>query len=261
MKLRTSADTQSRTHSGVFGFYLRQLDTAVANLHQKKTKSIDTRLKMWKRNWENAYDRRFDVQRSDVLQFGLLLGRLAESYSFYHMAEEVLDRLAEGALRREPWIPHPPSILITAGEFNRRRGDQDRAEDRYREAVQILEQDLSTAESRQQIHRELGRLFYELAYLHRLRGDAGATRSTLERSEAECVLAEDELGTEIARSLLAAVSYEEGFAESAVARYKECVSRFERLVDDPTVKAAGRAGLARRWVINARVHLGQRTWQ
>ncbi len=255
----TNLKNKSVLHSRLFGANLEKLDLAEVALHQQKIPpvKITKLLDIWYTNWKNAYDRVFEAQWSEILRFGLSLGRLAESYSFHDMAAEILNRLAESARRREHWIPHPPSVLITAGEFNRRRGDLDRAEDIFHEAVQILEQNLEVAESRRQTHRELGRLFYELAYVHRLRCDAGATRSALERSEVDCILAEDELGAEIARSLLATVSYEEGFADSAVSRLKECLSRFELLVDDSAVKTAGRTALARRWVVNARIHLGQ----
>jgi len=248
---------QARLHSGLFDFYLKKLDAAVAVLHQQKTESVAKRIDMWESTWNNAYDRVFDVRREDLLTYGTLLGRIAETYSFHPVAEEVFDRLAESAINREHWISHPASVLITAGEFNRRRANLDLAEKRYQEAARILEDDLATTECRQRIHGDLGRLFYELAYLHRLRGNAGATRSTLERSEAECELAEDELGTQIARSVLAVVSYEEGLAGSSVTELKACLSRLEQLVDDPGVKRAGRDGLARRWVVNARTHLGQ----
>lgn len=257
MKLLTSNDAVRQKGAGIFDSYLNLLKTAEAELYQRARKDIPGRLNRWKGTWINAYGQRYEVKRSDILQFGLLLGRVAEFYLGYDVAEDVLDRLAEAARRREPWIPHAPSVLITAGEFKRRVGDLDGAERRFREAVQILEQDLDAGESRRLTHKELGRVFYELAYVNRLRGDAGATRSTLERSEADCWLAEDALGAEIARSLLGAVSYEEGFAASAVATLKACLSRFELLVDDPAVKAAGRSGFARRWLVNARIHLGQ----
>ena len=250
-------DAVRQMGSGVFDCYLNLLVAAEADLYQRARKDVQGRLDRWKGNWINAYDQQYDVKWSDILQFGLLLGRVAEWYLRYDVAKDVFDRLAEAARRREPWIPHPPSVLITGGEFNRRLGDLDRAEDCFREAVQILEQDLDTVESRRQSHKELGRVFYELAYVNRLRGDAGATRSSLERSEADCILAEDALGAEIARCLLGVVSYEEGLGESAVATLEECLPRFELLVDDPAVKTANRTGFARRWVVNARIHLGQ----
>ena len=244
-------------HSRLFDVYLKQIDTAVASLYQERIKSIATRIELWRNTWTNAYNGLFAVRQADLLQYGTLLGRLAETYSLHLVAEEILNRLAESAVSREPWIPDPASVLITAGEFNRRRGDLDQAESRYNEAVKILDHDHVATESRQRAHREMGRVFYELAYLHQLRGDAGATRSALERSEAESDLAKDELGAEIARTLLAAVLYEEGFAGAAVLRLTESLSRLERLVDDPGVKEAGRSGLARRWVINAQINLGQ----
>jgi tetratricopeptide (TPR) repeat protein len=245
------------THSRLFAVYLKHLNTAVSSLHQQRTTSIARRIKIWKSTWTNAYDGRFDIRPADLLLYGTLLGRLAEAYSFHSVVEEVLNRLAESAVGRELWIPHPASVLITAGESDRRRGKLGHAESRYNEAVKILEHDLVAKESRQQIHRELGRLFYELAYLHRLRGDAGATRSTLERSEAECDLAKDELGAEIARTVLGVVSYEEGFADAAVRALTERLSRLEGLVDHSEIKEAGRTDLVHRWLINARIHLGQ----
>ena len=248
---------RSSIHSGVFKSYLQQLDDAVADLHQRRTLSIDQRVKYWMSAWENALAGVIEVEPSDLLRYGLLLGRVAESYSFNVVAENVMDQLADAAIRREPWVPDPPSVLITAGEFNRRRGNRDRAEERFGEAIQILEKDIAAAEDRQRVHKELGRLFYELGYLQRLRGDAGAARAALERSEVECELAGDGVGAEIARSVLAAISYEEGLAEAAVAQYKASLAQFVRMVDDPEVRAAGRSGLARRWIFNARVHLAQ----
>ena len=133
----------------------------------------------------------------------------------------------------------------------------DRSERRYNDAVAILTRDLFAAGSRKSIiHRELGRLFYEIGYLHRLRGDAKSTRSALERSEAECDLANDQLGAEIARAIMAMISYEEGFEDAAIRALTERLSRFSSLVSDPEIANAGRSMFARRWVINAQVDLG-----
>ncbi len=241
----------------MFNGYLRQIEDAVFNIHQQKIESVDKRIEMWKGKWTNAVNRQRGVGSATLLQYGKLLGRLAEGYSLHSFAEEILDQLAESALRREPWIPDPASILITAGEFNRRRGDLDRSERRYNDAVAILTRDLFAAGSRKSmIHRELGRLFYEIGYLHRLRGDAKSTRSALERSEAECDLANDQLGAEIARAIMAMISYEEGFEDAAIRALTERLSRFSSLVSDPEIANAGRSMFARRWVINAQVDLG-----
>src|SRR5262245_18627780 len=118
----------------LFGVYLTQLETAVAGLHQQTVENIDVRMAPWTNAWTNAHGKVFDVPSADLLRYGLLLGRLAESYSSYLVAEEILNRLAESAIHRDPWIPDPAAVLITAGEFNRRRGNLDNAEGRYRQA-------------------------------------------------------------------------------------------------------------------------------
>jgi len=242
--------------SRLFGVYLKRLQGAVAGLHEQTIVGIDDSIAQWKSTWTQAYDELFDVsQKTNLLEYGILLGRLAETYSSHPVAEEILDRLAESAIRREAWIPDPSSILITAGEFNRRRGNLNSSEARFNEALTILEHDLATREERKQTHWSLGRLFYEFSYLHRLRGDACAARAALERSEIECSTAKDEVGVEIARTLLAVLSYEEGFADLAVQELSGCLSRLENLVDNPAVRSANRSGFARRWVINARLHL------
>ena len=83
-----------------------------------------------------------------------------------------------------------------------------------------------------------------------------STRSALERSEAECDLANDQLGAEIARAMMAMISYEEGFEDAAIRALTERLSRFSSLVSDPEIANAGRSMFARRWVINAQVDLG-----
>ena len=246
----------SRFHSGLFDAYLKRLKKASAN-PRPRAASDPKRVSQWMSTWSNAYDRQFDVRRPDLLQFGMLLGRFAETHSQHIVAEVVLDRLADSAAQGESWISSPASVLITAGEYNRRRGNLDRAESRYNEARSLLERDLAQVDSRPPIHRELGRVFYELGYLERLRGNAEATRSTFERSEAECDLANDELGAEIARTVLALVSYEEGFAATAIGGLTESLARLKKLANDPKIKEAGRDALARRWVSNSQYHLVQ----
>jgi tetratricopeptide (TPR) repeat protein len=244
-------------HSRIFGSYLSELRVAAGDLYQRRTESVEARIKVWYSNWVEAYAGVVQVAPPDIVRFGLLLGRLAESYSVRNVAEEILDQLADDAVGRVPWIDHPAEILITAGEFNRRRGDLPEAERRFGEAVAILEEDLALVDTRQQAHRELGRVFYEFAYLNRLRGDAAAATSAIERSEAECELGADIVGVEIAKSLHAAALYEEGMPEAAVAKYRACLVRFEELVADPAIEEAGRVGFARRWLVNTKIHLGQ----
>ena len=110
-------------------------------------------------------------------------------------------------------------------------------------------------EHRPAVHKELGRLYYELAYLHGLRGDVGPERSAYERSEIECDLAGDDVGTVIARTGLNQILLEEGLGDAAVQGLTACASQFERLTDDPKIEAAGRRGFAQRWVFNAKFDL------
>src|SRR5438270_37562 len=125
--------------SRLFGVYLEEIRAASAGLYQRRTKTIDDEINEWKGHWTNAYDRLFEIRRTDLLEYGMLLGRLAETYSSHLIAEDIFNRLAESAIRREPWIPDPSSVLITAGEFNRRRGNLDDAEARYNDALESLE--------------------------------------------------------------------------------------------------------------------------
>src|SRR5712692_7733484 len=98
-------------HSGLFNAYLKRVDTAVTDLYQQRAEAIadsgqqreiiiDTKIPQWRNTWSNAYDGLFDVNKADLLQYGLLLGRLAETYSAHLVAEEILNRLAESASRR-----------------------------------------------------------------------------------------------------------------------------------------------------------------
>lgn len=251
----TTRESRREYLSRIFCSHLSDLRTA--DLRQKRSEDIQGEVKVLYANWEQAYAGVIPVLPSDLVRFGLLLGRFAESYSLQNVAEQVLDQLGDDAAARVPWIERPAEILITSGEFNRRGGDLSKAETRFSAAVSILEEDLSVAEKGQRAHWELGRVFYEFAYLNRLRGDAAAAIAAIERSEVECELGGDIVGIEIAKSLQATVLYEEGMPNASIMRYQTCVARFEELVADPTIAAAGRLGFARRWLVNTRLGLGQ----
>jgi tetratricopeptide (TPR) repeat protein len=248
----------SQYYARLFGVFLTEIDAAVASLHLQEAPNVADKIGAWASAWRNALDGGFDIEGAGLLRYGLLLGQLAEAHSFYSVAEDVLDKLADRAVQRVPWIPDPTSVLITAGEYNRRRGYLDKGERRYNDAKAILTDDPTrTGLQEQAIHKELGRVFYEIAYLHRLRGDAEAARSALQRSETECDIARDPVGAEIARTELAAISYEEGLEDATISILMESVSRFNDLATDLDTEKAGRSTLARRWVINAKAHLAQ----
>jgi tetratricopeptide (TPR) repeat protein len=96
-----------------------------------------------------------------------------------------------------------------------------------------------------------------LAYLHRMRGDASASSLALEESALECGLAEDPVGVEIARCLLASIACEEGDPQAGASQLIQVLSRFESLAASETVTAAGRNRLARRWLENAQSDLAR----
>lgn len=241
-------------HARLFYSYMKRLKEASENPQQAAIDSDE--IIRWRNTWANAYDDQF-VPGADILDFGTELGRIAERHSQHILAEEALERLANSAANGEPWITNPASLLITAGEYNRRRSNLDLAASRFEEAGDLLLRGLANADSNDAIHRDLGRVFYELGYLERLRGDAGASRSAFERSEAECDLANDGVGAEIARTILALISVEEGQWETALRELTECLSRLKQLAHDPEVEKAGRRGLVLRWVGNAHYHLIQ----
>jgi tetratricopeptide (TPR) repeat protein len=251
------AKSWNETYSRLFNGYFRQLQSEVALLRKQKIGSIRKRLEHLYDTWAGAYGNAGDITKSEIVAFGLALGRLAESYSFHQVAESVLNSLADDAINRFAGIEFPAEILISAGELNRRRGELSNAESRFQQAASILEEDLSAEAKRTRSNKELGRVYYEFAYLARLRGDAGAARSALERSEVECELSADWVGVQIAKSLKAAILYEEGFAEDAVWAYEKCLVEFQKMVSDPELEKSGRSGFARRWLVNTQIHLGQ----
>jgi hypothetical protein len=257
MRSIAPAKSWNETYSRLFNLYFQQLRSEIELLHKQRVGSIRKRLELLYDTWAGAYGNACDIPRSDIVAFGLALGRLAESYSFHQVAENVLNILADDAINRVAGIEFPAEILISAGELNRRRGELTNAESRFKQATSILEEDLSAESKRARSHRELGRVYYEFAYLARLRGDAEAARSALERSEVECELSGDWVGVEIAKSLKAAISYEEGFAEDAVRVYEKCLAGFRKMVSDPELEKSGRSGFARRWLANTQTHLGQ----
>jgi hypothetical protein len=167
-----------RVKTNLFRIRFRDMEAVLAGLYEPSAQPVDKlRVGQWRSSWANAYDGVFEVPKADLLQYGMLLGRVAEAHSHYLVAEDVFNRLVESVLQREPWIPDPAAVLITAGEFSRRRANLEHAESRYHHALGVLEEDARASNAPRGIHRTLGRLFYELAYLQRLRGDAGAARS------------------------------------------------------------------------------------
>ena len=243
--------------AGLFPKYLAGVRLATEGLHRRRLENLDTRLEIWYSNWVAGHCGMLLADPVDLIEFGLMLGRLAESYSKIDLAERILDQLAEYAAHQVDWIKDPQRILITTGEFKRRRGDLQGAMRRFGEAVEILESNVSNERERAAVHSELGRVFYELGYLSRLRGDAAAAAAAFDRSEVECELAGDSVGVEIARSHRATRLMEEGVATEAVAKFEASVARFQELIVDPAVQAARRDGLARRWLLNVRIHLSQ----
>ena len=204
-----SPSSKARKHGKLFRIYLERLEEDVTRLHAKVTSDIDTRVSMYRSTWENACRGYIAVSGPERFQFAGLLGRVAESYSLHHIAEEVFDQLAEEALQNDSDLPNPVDVLITAGEFNRRRAHLSKAEERFAEAKRLLEHKLLSANdpvALHQIHRQLGRVFYELAYVDRCRGDAGSAASHLERCEMECDLGQDPVGASIARTLRAVLA-------------------------------------------------------
>lgn len=249
----------TQLHTRLFEQYFEWVKKTSSNLYSNEYElSIRKRIDILQKNWRNAYDGIIDTEKENILEFGLLLSRVAETHSRSNIARDVMEQLAEHAKNRTPWILEPSSVLISTGEFNRRLGNLERAQTYYNEAIQILESELGTPSTNEQnTHKELGRLFYELAYLHRLRGNALETQSAMERSENECVLAEDSVGAEIARSVQATILYEEGNPETAIEKLKDCLSHFERIVTDPAIQKTGRVNFAIRWKFNASAHLIQ----
>ena len=210
---------------------------------------------MWRNTWINVYRDNSDLVREDLQLYGTALARIAEAHSMHSIAEEIFNMLAESADQRASWIAAPAPILITTGEFNRRRGNLSQAEERYNQAEAILVQDLNTTSTPQSIHKELGRLFYERAYIHHLRGDATATGASLERSDAECALAGDHVGEAIAQIQLAGLALQEGSTRAGIQTVTESLATLDRLIKDSNTHSTGRTGFARRWVINARTFL------
>src|SRR6188474_2476392 len=109
----------NRRLAGLFGVYLKAIRTETEKLYLPEMQPIGPqRMAEWHSAWANACDGLFHVPRSDLLEYSRLLARLAEAHSHSLVAEDVFNRLAEGALRREPWISDPASVLIIAGEFS-----------------------------------------------------------------------------------------------------------------------------------------------
>lgn len=220
----------------------------------------DQDVQHWHDIWKLAEAGLFVSSLDERLEFAQRLGRISENRSYHSIAAEVFDKLAQEALRDKTEIPNPPGILITAGEFNRRCADLTKAEERFTDAIRLLQDEFLTQSRKAenlQIHRDLGRVFYELAYLERLRGDACCATSYLERSEIECDLGRDPVGASIARTLRGVISFEEGTPDFPAANIAKEQKLLLDLADEEGVRKAGRDVFARRWSANASVHMIQ----
>jgi len=242
--------------ANLFQGYLEELELALGALYQQGSALDATRLVRRAKHWASAWKGDFDVPKAALLQFGMLLGRVAEAHAGADIAAGVFRLLAERAVQNVGWIPEPAAILLSAGEFNRRGGHLQEAECYYNQAVNILKLELVKVERRTAVHKELGRLYYELAYLHRLRGNCGSEKSAYERSETECDLACDTVGAVIARAGLYQISLDEGNADAAVRGLTACATEFQRLAVAPEIDP-GRRGFAQRWFFNVRFSLVQ----
>jgi tetratricopeptide (TPR) repeat protein len=232
----------------------------LGDMKTRNGKFADQDVLHWYDLWNGAEAGLFFSSLDERLEFAQRLGRISENRSYYSIAAEVFDKLAQEALRVKTEIPNPPGVLITAGEFNRRCADLTKAEERFTHVIRLLQDEFLTQSRKaenQKIHRELGRVFYELAYLERLRGDAYCATSYLERSEIECDLGRDPVGASIARTLRGVISFEEGTPDVPVANIAKEQNLLLDLADDEGVKKAGRDGFARRWSANASIHMVQ----
>jgi tetratricopeptide (TPR) repeat protein len=258
----SSDDLEKLWDLGIFEYHLKGLPNDLDRVRDLRSVGENPRVQVYEfaqrrlQVWWDAYKGdMFEVPPADLYQYAVSLGSLLEIASFYVDAESVLEMLTHESFISRLSPAFAQSALITAGEYRRRRGSLDAAERHYIAALRMLQEGETGQEPH--FHRQMGRLYYELAYLHRLRGDAGACRSAFEQSEVECVLANDMVGVEIARCSIASVSCEEGFPQPAVAQFTDSLRRLERMIDESSIKEAGRAGLARRWLGNVRSDLSR----
>lgn len=254
--------TKTSKHGELFRKYLERLEQEVIRFYAQVTPNIDIWIKRYYSIWNNARsgDRVLAVSRQEQVRFGELLGRVAEGYSRHDIAEEVFDRLTEDALDNNSAIAKPIELLITAGEFNRRRVNLPKAQARFMEAKKYLEDRLITAQDLTvfiSLARQLGRVLYELAYIERFHGNAMAEIATLDHSARACTLGHDPVGASIARTLQAMVFCEEEGGSGPISTIQRELQRLSHLAEDETMKRERRDGFARRWIRNAHLHLVQ----
>jgi tetratricopeptide (TPR) repeat protein len=217
--------------------------------HREINKLVRFRRDLWLRAFSEDSS---GVSASDICQYGLLLGRMLEMASLFHDAEEIFEFMADDRFLCRLDTLEAQSVCISAGEVRRRRGNLQGAEIHFQHALDVPDTVVRAGNEHQLFFRERGRALYEIAYLNRLRGDVGASRSAYQQSEAECALGEDDVGVEIARCSIASLHCEEGLWGVALTQLELSLQRFSELAEDPGIRAVNRTGLALRWLANAR---------
>lgn len=232
---------------------LKESAPDIAKLSSEKQKETIYR---WYGEWVGAKTRAL-ASPDKLLEFGVLLAQSAETSSLFDVSDKIFTSITEDAALVESGIENPVAVLVTAGEYRRRVMNLTAAEATFLQAEKLCWSRVESGSALKSTFKDLGRLYYELAYLGRLRGDAATAIAWLERSAAVCDLAEDWVGAEVALTLKDVVLCEEGETNLAAEGLEKHLARFHTLKDDPQVIAAKRNGFANRWVLNTEYHLAQ----
>lgn len=233
---------------------LQNLSLAVKALHNKKLDDPHSDIGCYHNSWDQLVSDTVDIDLGEeMVTFGLDLAKLAESNSFNSIAQEVMGDLVH-LVQSGRFHNLADNVMMSAGEMHRRMGDLESAKSCYQVVTNNNQHITYRPPNEPSL---LGRLYYEIAYVEVMRGDSTAAYAYLQRSQAECELVSDDVGVAIARALQADILNEEGQHEKAAVMLQELECVLGKCAVE--LKAAGskRAGLARRWIWNCRIHLAQ----
>jgi hypothetical protein len=91
-------------HGNLFRLYLGRLREEEARLYIQTTPDIDGLVRRYRSTWENASRGSADASEPEIVEYANLLGRVAERYAFYDIAEEMFNHVLEYTLSPTAFI-------------------------------------------------------------------------------------------------------------------------------------------------------------
>ncbi len=243
-----------RIHLAIYRDLCGKVEAEHGRLFSSFNRQGSSTLDRWSEIWAFAFNHRKTLllPPEDLVKTGVLLARVAESYTAHEIADRVFRCLDTLVKERDPNGLEMAEILVGAGELDRRCAQLDRATERCNRALEI-----GSVQDTPAAHKLVSRILYELAYIDLYSGDADSALQRLAFSHAKADKAGDAVGAGIARALSAAIRTDQGVLGEPVETLRAESLRFAALAESDEIKRIGRHVFANRWRVNCDIHAMQ----